>query len=80
MKLYIGNIDYKVSEEDLALLFSPFATFSQIHVIRDNQTSKSKGFAFAVIDNDIDAIKAMTALNDSQYENRRLIVREAKKQ
>jgi RNA recognition motif-containing protein len=78
MNIYVGNLDFKVTEDDLKGIFEPFGTVSEVKVITDKVTGRSKGFAFVIMDNDKAAAKAIDELNGATLENRRLTVNEAK--
>ena len=78
MKIYVGNLDYRVNDKDLEDLFSEFGGVKSAKVITDKFSGKSKGFGFVEMDNQYEAGKAIKDLNGSTYENRKIVVNEAK--
>ena len=78
-KLYVGNLNYATTEEPLRALFAPHGTVQSCSVIMDRETGRSRGFGFVEMD-DAGADKALKALNGAQFENRTLIVSEARSQ
>jgi RNA recognition motif-containing protein len=78
MNIYVGNLDYKVTEDDLENLFSKFGSVSSASVITDKYSGRSKGFGFITMDNDDEAKKAIEELNETQLESRNIVVNEAK--
>ncbi len=77
MRLYVGNLPYSCSEEDLKNLFSDYTT-SSVKLIIDRDTGRSKGFGFVEIDSKEEAQKAMQALDKSVVEGKSLVVNEAR--
>lgn len=78
MKLYVGNLSYETSEEDLRKSFGEFGTVDSVTVVMDKYTGKSKGFAFVEMGSSEQARAAMTGLNGKQLGDRTLKVDEAK--
>jgi RNA recognition motif-containing protein len=78
MNIYVGNLDYKVTEDDLENLFSKFGSVSSASVITDKYSGRSKGFGFVTMDDDDEAKKAIEELNETQLESRNIVVNEAK--
>jgi cold-inducible RNA-binding protein len=76
MRIYVGNLPYSVTRDELSQLFSPFGEVSDVNVITDRQTGRAKGFAFVEMD-DAGAQKAISQLNGSEIGNRTLTVNEA---
>jgi len=77
-KLYVGNLLYEVSDEDLKELFAPQGAVTSASVVRYHDSGRSKGFGFVEMENEEDAKKATDALNGSDYKGRKLIVSEAR--
>jgi cold-inducible RNA-binding protein len=77
MRLYVGNLPYSCSEEDLKNLFSEYNT-SNVKLIIDRETGRSKGFGFVEIDSKDEAQEAMQALNNKVVEGKTLVVNEAR--
>ena len=78
MKIYVGNLDYKVNENDLESLFSEYGTVSSVKIISDKYNGRSKGFGFVEMENDNEAKKAVSGLNGSSLKSRDITVNEAK--
>ncbi len=78
MNIYVGNLDYKVNENDLKELFEDHGTVSSFKVITDKFNGRCKGFGFVTMDNDEEAEKAIKSLNGSTFKEREIIVNEAK--
>lgn len=77
-KLYIGNLPYDVSEDELNSLFSQAGSVSSVKIISDRFTGKSRGFGFVEMGNDDDASKAITQFNGYTLKQRELKVSEAR--
>lgn len=74
MNIYVGNLSYDVTENDLRSAFSEFGGVSKVNVIMDRMTGKSKGFAFIEMDNDAEGQKAIEELNGADLAGRNLKV------
>ncbi len=73
-KLFVGNLSYNVSEEELRELFSEAGELKEVAVIVDRDTRRPKGFAFVEFVNQADAEKAIQMFNNYELDNRRLTV------
>jgi RNA recognition motif-containing protein len=73
-KIYIGNLSYTTSEDDLRELFSKAGTVSTISLIKDRDTGRSKGFAFIEMGTQSEAEQAIKMFNGSSFDNRELKV------
>ncbi|NTW81821.1 MAG: RNA-binding protein [Chlorobiaceae bacterium] len=78
MNIYIGNLDYSVTEADLRNTFGEFGEVSKSNVISDKFTGRSKGFGFVEMPNNNEATEAINALNNSDLNGRTIKVNEAK--
>jgi RNA recognition motif-containing protein len=78
MKLYIGNLPYNTSEEDLRNLFSQYGKVESIAIITDRDTGRSKGFGFVEFGDDNEAKAAISGLSGQEYGGRALTVNEAR--
>jgi len=74
-KLYVGNIPWRCSEDDLKELFDQFGEVSFVRIITDRETGRSRGFGFVEMEN---GDKAITELDNTEYMSRTLRVSEAK--
>ncbi len=78
MNIYVGNLDFKVDENDLEGIFEDYGTVGSAKIITDKFTGRSKGFGFVTMENDDEAKKAIDELNGATLENREIVVNEAK--
>jgi cold-inducible RNA-binding protein len=76
--LFVGNLDFKVVEDDLRELFGQYGQIDQVTLMRDHDTGRSRGFAFVEMANTNDGDKALTELDGAQYAGRTLRVNEAR--
>ncbi len=74
VKLYVGNLPYTTTEEDLRALFSQAGAVASVALIKDRDTGKSKGFAFVEMATQAEAQKATTMFNGFKLETRTLVV------
>ena len=78
MKIYVGNMSFDTSEDDLRKAFEAHGTVDSVAVISDKYTGRSKGFGFVEMSNATEAKAAMESLNDSDLQGRTLKVNEAR--
>jgi len=78
MNIYVGNLNYKVNEEDLKEIFEDYGTVSSSKIIMDKYSGRSKGFGFVTMDADDEANKAIEELNGASLEERVMVVNEAR--
>jgi RNA recognition motif-containing protein len=78
MKLYVGNLSFDTSEQDLTDLFSQHGTVTEASIITDRETRRSRGFAFVTMSSDPEGQAAIDALNGQSFEGRNLTVNEAR--
>lgn len=78
MNIYVGNLDFKVDEQDLEGIFEEYGTVKEAKIITDKYNGRSKGFGFVTMDNSEEATKAIAELNGAVLENREMVVNEAK--
>jgi RNA recognition motif-containing protein len=78
LRIFVGNIPYTTTGDDLSELFGEFGEVNDARVITDRGTGRSKGFGFVDMPNDSDANEAMKSLNGSDYNGRPLTVNEAR--
>src|SRR5688572_25093411 len=75
-KLYVGNLAYGTTGDDLLQVFGQYGTVTSAQVVMDRETGRSRGFAFVEMDSG--AEQAIEALNGAQFQGRALTVNEAK--
>ena len=78
MNIYLGNIAWSMTEDDIEALFAEFGAVSSVKIITDKYSGRSKGFGFVEMDDDAAAQKAIDALNDSEQDGRNLRVNQAR--
>lgn len=77
-KLYVGNLLYEITDDDLKTYFSTAGTVVSATVIRFRDTGRSKGFGFVEMTTEEEAQKAIDTLNGQDYKGRKLVVSEAR--
>ena len=80
MKLFIGNLPYDVTEEEVLEIFSKFGEVVNTNLVVDHFSGRPKGFAFVEMSTRSDGHRAMETLNKQEYKNRQLVCNEAKPQ
>ena len=78
MNIYVGNVSYNSSEEDLSNLFSEYGTVNSVKIIVNKHTGRSKGFGFVEMANDEEGQKAVESLDGYDLMGRNLRVDPAK--
>jgi len=78
MNVYVGNLLFNVTENELKELFEPFGQVTEVRLIMDKFTGKSKGFGFIEMPSKDEAQKAIAALNGKDMKGRAISVNEAK--
>ncbi len=77
-KLYVGNLPFSATEQDLSDKFAAFGTVKSVKLITDRGTGRSRGFGFVEMASDSEAEAAIDSLNGSDYEGRPMKVNEAR--
>ncbi|MDK2777298.1 MAG: RNA-binding protein [Pseudomonadota bacterium] len=77
MNIYVGNLSYSVSRDELKTLFAEFGAVRRATVVTDKETQRSKGFGFVEMDDDTAAKRAMEKLHGHEINGRPLRVNEA---
>ena len=78
MNIYVGNLSYDVSEDELRETFEQFGAVSSCKLITDRDTGRTKGFGFVEMDDNAAADAAIKALNDQPLKGRPVKVNQAK--
>ena len=78
MNLYVGNLSYDMSEENLRSEFAEYGEVQSAKIITDRDTGRSRGFGFVEMNSDDEGKKAMEELNGKDFEGRQLVVNEAR--
>jgi RNA recognition motif-containing protein len=77
MNIYVGNLSYRVRENDLQGVMAEYGQVTSCKIIKDRETNKSKGFAFVEMD-DAAGEKAIAELNGAELDGRTMVVKEAR--
>ncbi len=78
MRIYVGNLPYSVTDDDLQEMFSEFGELTSAEVVKDKFSGQSKGFGFVDMPDNADAEEAIRSLNDQPVQGRKLTVNEAR--
>jgi len=78
MNMYVSNLGYQISEDDLRKLFEPFGEVSSARIITDRETGRSRGFGFVEMSSSTEANAAMSKLNGKEVAGRSIAVTVAK--
>jgi cold-inducible RNA-binding protein len=80
MRIYVGNLSFNTDESQLEQLFGSLGQVASARLVRDHETGRSRGFAFVEMANDDEGRAACNALDQQEFEGRRLTVNEARPQ
>jgi len=80
LKLYVGNLPFGASEEDLRKLFAEAGAIQSVKIVTDSYSGRSRGFGFVEMASQAEAEKAISLVNGKAFMERTLIVSEAKPQ
>jgi RNA recognition motif-containing protein len=78
MNIYIGNLSYDISSDDLKEIFEEYGEVTSAKVITDRDTGRSKGFGFVEMQNKEEALEAIDELDGAEFEGRAIRVNEAR--
>ena len=78
MNIYVGNLSYSVTEEDLRAAFSEYGSLESVNLIKDKYSGQSKGFGFVEMPDNSEADQAIKGLNGSLLKDRNIKVNQAK--
>ena len=78
MNIYVGNLSYKVKEKELKEIFEEYGEVKSVKIITDKATGRSKGFGFVEMAEDQEGANAIRELNETEVDNRRIKVNEAR--
>jgi RNA recognition motif-containing protein len=77
MNIYVGNLSWSMTDDDLSNLFSQYGTVSSAKILKEKNTGRSKGFGFVEMEDEEAAKTAIATLNESEIQGRKLIVNES---
>jgi RNA recognition motif-containing protein len=78
MKLYVGNLSFDTTNQDLEAMFGELGTVQSVNIIEDRDTGRSRGFAFVEMSSKEEAQNAISSFNGKEVAGRALLVNEAK--
>ncbi len=78
MNIYVGNLSYEITDDEVRDIFSPHGEISSLSIIKDKYSGQSKGFGFVEMPNQAEAEEAIKALNESDLKGRNIKVNQAK--
>ncbi|HJX71470.1 MAG TPA: RNA-binding protein [Bacteroidales bacterium] len=78
MNIYVGNLSYKLNEDDLRQVFEEYGEITSVKIIKDKYSGRSKGFAFVEMADDDEAKAAINELNGTEHDGRKIVVNEAR--
>lgn len=77
MNIYVGNLSWSMTDEDLNALFAQYGTVTSAKILKDKMNGRSKGFGFVEMEDDEAAKSAIAALHEQEIQGRKLIVNES---
>ena len=78
MKIYVGNLNFRTTQQELEDLFTNYGQVQEAAVVTDRETGRSRGFGFVTMPEDSEANAAIEGLNGTEIEGRTLTVNEAR--
>jgi len=78
MSIYVGNLSYDISENDLHSVFADYGEVKRVYLPLDRETKRKRGFGFVEMSNDDEEIKAIETLDGAQWMGRQIKVNKAK--
>lgn len=77
MNIYVGNLSWSMTDQDLNDLFTPYGQVTSAKILREKHSGRSKGFGFVEMPDDETAKSAIAGLNESEVQGRKIIVNES---
>jgi RNA recognition motif-containing protein len=78
MNIYVANISFRATESQLKDLFQQFGEVTSVKIVKDRETGRSRGFGFVEMANDSEGQQAVAQLNGTSFQDRNLVVNEAR--
>jgi RNA recognition motif-containing protein len=78
MNIYVANISFRATENQLKDLFQQFGEVTSVKIVKDRETGRSRGFGFIEMANDAEGQQAIAQLNGKSFHDRNLVVNEAR--
>ncbi|HAO03671.1 MAG: RNA-binding protein [Chitinophagaceae bacterium] len=77
MNIYVGNLSWSMSDDDLSNLFTQFGSVTSAKILKDKVSGRSKGFGFVEMETDEEANNAIANLNETEIQGRKIIVNQS---
>ncbi len=77
MNIYVGNLSWSMTDQDLSALFEQYGSVSSAKILNDKFSGRSKGFGFVEMENADEANAAISGLNETDVQGRKIVVNEA---
>ncbi|TDW95671.1 RNA recognition motif domain-containing protein [Dinghuibacter silviterrae] len=77
MNLYVANLSWGISEEDLKNVFQPYGAVTSVKIVTDRETGRSRGFGFVEMEDENAGQQAIAGLNDTELQGRKIVVKES---
>jgi RNA recognition motif-containing protein len=77
MNLYVANLSWSISEEDLKNVFQPYGAVTSVKIVTDRETGRSRGFGFVEMEDENAGQSAIAELNDTELQGRKIVVKES---
>lgn len=77
MNIFVASLNFKTRREDLQKAFEAYGQVTSAKIVKDRVTGRSKGFGFVEMPNDDEATRAIAALNDTELDGRKIVVKQA---
>ena len=77
MNLYVANLSWSISEEDLKNVFQPYGAVTSVKIVTDRETGRSRGFGFVEMEDENAGQSAIGELNDTELQGRKIVVKES---
>jgi cold-inducible RNA-binding protein len=78
MKIFVGNLSYHTTEQELEQAFAPFGEITSVNIVIDRYSNRSRGFGFVEMPDQASAEAAIEKLHNSTLDDRSIVVNEAK--
>lgn len=78
MNIYIANINFRTTEDQLRALFEQYGKVNSVKIVNDRETGRSRGFGFVEMPNEAEGREAISKLNGMEFQQRNLVVNEAR--
>ncbi len=78
MSIYVGNLDYSIDQEDLNEVFNEYGNVTRVHIPKDYDTGRKRGFAFVEMESNINEDKAISILDRAEWMGRKIKVNKAR--